>query len=189
MLRHQIIVLRRQMRGRVRVTNLDRFFLVQLYRWFPLILRVLAIVQPETVFRWHRAGFRSYWRWKSRSRGGRPAREAGESLSNDRGSKLQHYFKNIGVRSFIQTGAPALSTRLPCKKLADFTLFARKGTTSPMGISADGTLVSNPSPSASLFRKYLEGFDYFRCSRLSPNSRAAQCAATAFSAALGCNAA
>ena len=74
-LRHQIIVLRRQMRGRVRVTNLDRFFLVQLYRWFPLILRVLAIVQPETVFRWHRAGFRSYWRWKfRRGEGGRPLR-------------------------------------------------------------------------------------------------------------------
>ncbi|MGE5262154.1 MAG: hypothetical protein ACM3S0_02125 [Acidobacteriota bacterium] len=56
----------------VRLTNLDRFFLVQLYRWFSSILQVLAIVQPETVIRWHRAGFRCYWRWKSRSRGRRP---------------------------------------------------------------------------------------------------------------------
>ncbi len=72
-LRHQVIVLRRQMPGRVRLTNLDRLFLVQLYRWFPSILKVLAIVQPETVIRWHRAGFRAYWRWKSRSREGRPA--------------------------------------------------------------------------------------------------------------------
>ena len=71
-LRHQVVVLRRQVRGRVRLTNLDRLFLVQLYRWFPSILTVLAIVQPETVIRWHRAGFRSYWRWKSRARGGRP---------------------------------------------------------------------------------------------------------------------
>jgi hypothetical protein len=71
-LRHQVVVLRRQVRGRVRLTNFDRLFLVQLYRWFPSILRVLAIVQPETVIRWHRAGFRCYWRWKSRSRGGRP---------------------------------------------------------------------------------------------------------------------
>ena len=71
-MRHQVVVLRRQVRGRVRLTNFDRLFLVQLYRWFPSILRVLAIVQPETVIRWHRAGFRCSWRWKSRSRGGRP---------------------------------------------------------------------------------------------------------------------
>jgi hypothetical protein len=71
-LRHQLIVMRRKVRGRVPLTNLDRLFLVQLYRWFPSILRVLAIVQPEAVIRWHRAGFRYYWRWKSRSRGGRP---------------------------------------------------------------------------------------------------------------------
>ena len=71
-LRHQVMVLRRQVCGRVQLTNLDRLFLVQLYRWFPSILRVLAIVQPETLVRWHRAGFRCYWRWKSRPRGGRP---------------------------------------------------------------------------------------------------------------------
>ena len=72
-LRHQVMVLRRQARGRIHLSNLDRLFLVRLYRWFPSILRVLAIVQPEALIRWHRAGFRYYWRWKSRSRGGRPA--------------------------------------------------------------------------------------------------------------------
>jgi transposase InsO family protein len=71
-LRHQVIVLRRKVGGRVRLTNNDRWFLIQLYRWFPSILQVLTIVQPETLVRWHRAGFRCYWRWKSRSRGGRP---------------------------------------------------------------------------------------------------------------------
>jgi transposase InsO family protein len=71
-LRHQLIVLRRQVRGRVHPTNLDRLFFIQLYRWFPSILQVLTIIRPETLVRWHRAGFRSYWRWKSRSRGGRP---------------------------------------------------------------------------------------------------------------------
>jgi len=65
-------VLRRQARGRIRLTNFDRLVLVQLYHWFPSVLRVLAIVQPETVIRWHRAGFRSYWRLKFRARGGRP---------------------------------------------------------------------------------------------------------------------
>jgi hypothetical protein len=71
-LRHQLIVLRRNVQGRVRLTNSDRWFFIQLYRWFPSILKVLTIVQPETLVRWHRAGFRHYWRWKSRPRGGRP---------------------------------------------------------------------------------------------------------------------
>ena len=70
-LRHQLIVLRRRVRGRAQPTNIDRWFLVQMYRWFPPILKVVTIVQPETLVRWHRAGFRRYWRWKSRSRGGR----------------------------------------------------------------------------------------------------------------------
>jgi hypothetical protein len=46
--------------------------LIQLYRWFPSILQVLTIIRPETLVRWHRAGFRRYWRWKSCPRGGRP---------------------------------------------------------------------------------------------------------------------
>jgi hypothetical protein len=71
-LRHQLIVLRRKVRGRVPLTTTDRWLLVQLYRWFPSILQVVTIVQPETVVRWHRAGFHCYWRWKSHSRGGRP---------------------------------------------------------------------------------------------------------------------
>jgi len=75
-LRHQLIVLRRKLRGRVQLANSDRWFLVQLYRCFPSILKVLTIIRPETLVRWHRAGFRSYWRWKSRSLGGRPQIEA-----------------------------------------------------------------------------------------------------------------
>ena len=71
-LRHKLIVLQRKLRGRVRLTNHDRWFLVQLYRWFPSILKVVRIIKPETLVRWHRAGFRCYWRWKSRRRGGRP---------------------------------------------------------------------------------------------------------------------
>src|SRR6266478_4051459 len=71
-LRHQLNVLRRKLRGRVQLTNSDRWFFIQLYRWFPAILKVLTIIRPETLVRWHRAGFRCYWRWKSRPRGGRP---------------------------------------------------------------------------------------------------------------------
>jgi hypothetical protein len=75
-LRHQLIVLQRKVRGRVRFTNSDRLFFVQLYRWFPSVLKAVAIIRPETLVRWHRAGFRRYWRWKSRSLGGRPQIDA-----------------------------------------------------------------------------------------------------------------
>jgi transposase InsO family protein len=71
-LRHQLIVLRRKVQGRGRLTNSDRCFFIQLYRWFPSILKALTIIRPQTLVRWHRAGFRCYWRWKSRPRGGRP---------------------------------------------------------------------------------------------------------------------
>src|SRR5258708_18873009 len=71
-LRHQLVVLRRRLHCRVRLTNHDRWFFIQLYRWFPAILQVLTIIRPETLVRWHRAGFRGYWRWKSRPGGGRP---------------------------------------------------------------------------------------------------------------------
>jgi hypothetical protein len=67
-----LIVLRRRLHGRVRLTNHDRWFLIQLYRWFPSILKVLTIIRPETLLRWRRAGFRCCWRWKSRPQGGRP---------------------------------------------------------------------------------------------------------------------
>src|SRR6266478_4794045 len=75
-LRHQLIVLQRRVRGRVQLTNGDRLFLVMLYRWFPSILKAITIIRPETLVRWHRAGFRRYWRWKSRSLGGRPQVDA-----------------------------------------------------------------------------------------------------------------
>src|SRR5260370_34374236 len=76
-LRHQLIVLQRRVRGRVHLTNGDRLFLVQLYRWFPSVLNAITVVRPETIVRWHRAGFRRYWRWKTRSVGGRPQIDAG----------------------------------------------------------------------------------------------------------------
>jgi len=68
-LRHQLVVLRRQLKGRARLTNDDRWFFVQLYRWFPSILPVLMIIGPETLVGWHRAGFRRYWRWEIVSTG------------------------------------------------------------------------------------------------------------------------
>src|SRR6267143_2283956 len=70
--RHQLNVLRRKSSKRPTFGMLDRLIFAGLYRLAPKVLGALAIVKPETVIKWHRAGFRSYWRWKSRRRGGRP---------------------------------------------------------------------------------------------------------------------
>src|SRR6266446_8527075 len=71
-LRQQINVLRRTAPKKLSFCVVDRMIFVGLYRLFPKICDALAIVKPDTLVRWHRAGFRSYWRWKSRRRGGRP---------------------------------------------------------------------------------------------------------------------
>src|SRR6202022_3360480 len=71
-LRQQLNVLRRRTPKRPHLNNTDRFLFVWVYRWFPSVLEVVAIVRPETIIRWHRAGFRAYWRWRSRNRVGRP---------------------------------------------------------------------------------------------------------------------
>ena len=72
-LRHQLAVLQRQARGRPRLRPVDRLFWTWLCHLWPGWRRALVIVKPDTVLRWHRRGFRCYWRWKSRPRGpGRP---------------------------------------------------------------------------------------------------------------------
>jgi hypothetical protein len=71
-LRHQLNVLRRKSPKRVALSSIDRLLLVGLYRLAPGVLDALKIIRPETLLRWHRAGFRAFWRWKSRPRGGRP---------------------------------------------------------------------------------------------------------------------
>src|SRR3979411_152734 len=71
-LRPQIIVLRRTAAKKQTFGAIDRWGFVGLSRLFPRVLDALAIVRPGTVIKWHRAGFRLYWRWKSRPRGGRP---------------------------------------------------------------------------------------------------------------------
>src|SRR6516164_6371591 len=71
-LRHQLNVLQRRSPKRVILGCFDRLLLVGLYRLAPGTLDALKIIRPATVLRWHRAGFRAYWRWKSRPRGGRP---------------------------------------------------------------------------------------------------------------------
>src|SRR6516162_10296001 len=75
-LRHQLNVLRRKSPKRVAFSNVDRLLFTGLYRLAPTVLEALKILKPETLIRWHRAGFRVYWRWKSRPCGGRPGTAA-----------------------------------------------------------------------------------------------------------------
>ena len=100
-LRHQLIVLRRKVRGRAQLSNNDRWFFVQLYRWFPSILQVVTILRPETLVRWHRDGFRRYWRCKSRSRGGRPQIE----------TELRALIRQMSVENLLW-GAPRIHGEL-----------------------------------------------------------------------------
>ena len=71
-LRHQLNVLRRSAPKKFVFSVVDRMIFVGLYRLFPKVCDALAIVKPDTIVRWHRAGFRLYWRWKSRRGVGRP---------------------------------------------------------------------------------------------------------------------
>ena len=72
LLRHQLNVLRRKSPKRMAFTGVDRLVFAKLYHLAPGVLNALKIVKPETVIRWHRAGFRAYWRRRSGTRGGRP---------------------------------------------------------------------------------------------------------------------
>ncbi|HXW28477.1 MAG TPA: hypothetical protein VEK55_03860, partial [Xanthobacteraceae bacterium] len=75
-LRHQLNVLRRSCRKRVALSSIDRLLLIGLYRLAPGLLDALKIIRPQTLLRWHRAGFRAYWHCKSRPLGGRPSAPA-----------------------------------------------------------------------------------------------------------------
>ena len=76
-LRHQLNVALRYAPPRVRLRGGDRAFMVWMVRLWPSLLEAVQLVQPETVLRWHRAGFRIYWRWKARKRVGRPRIDRG----------------------------------------------------------------------------------------------------------------
>ena len=71
-LRQQLNVLRRSAPKRPALKMSDRLIFVWLYWLAPSVIDAMTIVRPETIVRWHRAGFRIFWRWKSRSRAGRP---------------------------------------------------------------------------------------------------------------------
>src|SRR5262245_46089228 len=71
-LRHQLSIALRHAPPRLRLRGSDRALLVWMTRRWPSLLGAAQVVQPETILRWHRAGFTAFWRWKSRKRAGRP---------------------------------------------------------------------------------------------------------------------
>src|ERR1700693_4011004 len=72
LLRHQLNIARRYGPKRAQLSSWDRWGMVWVYRIVPDALNAVSLVHPETVIRWHRQGFRAFWWWKTRSRGGRP---------------------------------------------------------------------------------------------------------------------
>src|ERR1700757_4004034 len=71
-LRHQLNIALRGAPHRLRLRGSDRALLVWMTWLWPSLLGLCRVIQPGTILRWHRAGFRAYWRWKSRGRPGRP---------------------------------------------------------------------------------------------------------------------
>src|SRR6202142_240 len=76
-LRHQLNIALRRAPRRLRLRGSDRALLVWMTRIWPNLLDLAQVVQPETILRWHRSGFRAFWRWKSRKRAGRPKIDRG----------------------------------------------------------------------------------------------------------------
>ena len=71
-LRHQLNIALRRAPRRLRLCGSDRALLVWMTRIWPNLLDISQVVKPETILRWHRSGFKAFWRWKSRNRAGRP---------------------------------------------------------------------------------------------------------------------
>jgi hypothetical protein len=76
-LRHQLNIALRQAPSRIRLSGSDRALLVLITKLWPNLVGMARLVQPETILRWHRTGFRVFWRWKSRNRAGRPKIDRG----------------------------------------------------------------------------------------------------------------
>ena len=100
-LRHQLNVLRRKSPQRLTFSSIDRLIFAGLYRLAPGVLDALKIVWPETVIRWHRAGFRAYWRRKSRPRGGRPKTPL----------EIRHFIREMSLANPL-SGAPRIHGEL-----------------------------------------------------------------------------
>src|SRR2546428_4058342 len=100
-LRHQLNIILRRPPQRLRLRGSDRALMVRMTRLWPSLLALARVVQPATILRWHRAGFRTYWRWKSQCRPGRPRIE----------HELRHLIRRISKENPLW-GAPRIHGKL-----------------------------------------------------------------------------
>src|SRR5271169_1202495 len=87
-LRHQLNIALRRAQPRLQLRSGDRVLLVWMVRLWPSLLGLARVVQPETILRWHRSGFKAFWRWKSRNRAGRPRSTRSQPTNEQRKSAV-----------------------------------------------------------------------------------------------------
>src|SRR5229473_2771218 len=102
-LRHQLNILLRRPPQRVRLQGSDRTLMVWMTRLWPSLLALARVVQAATILRWHRAGFRTYWRWKSQGQRGRP--------------RIEHELASPWIRGAPHNGLSLLIRRMRSRKL------------------------------------------------------------------------
>jgi transposase InsO family protein len=100
-LRHQLNIALLRARPRLRLRGGDRVLLIWMVRLWPSLLGLAKVVQPETILRWHRSGFKAFWRWKSRNRAGRPKVD----------HELRHLIRRMGRENPLW-GAPRIHGEL-----------------------------------------------------------------------------
>src|SRR5262245_36226961 len=129
-LRQQLVVLKRSAPAKLRLRTADRLSFVWLYRLFPSVREAAVVFKPETLVRWHRSGFRLYWRWKSRRGVGRPAvpadiRDLIRTISRDNplwgAPRIHGELLKLGINIAQSTVANYMSRRRgPVSGLAGF---------------------------------------------------------------------
>jgi hypothetical protein len=134
--RHQVEVLRRDRRSRVRLTRLDRALWVLLYRLWSRCLNAVVIVKPETVVRWHRLGFRAFWSWKWAGHPGATLRLESVIASGPAAIDVVHLvtdlvgtllpsMERLGVVAASEVALPSLAQRILAEIGADGTVVGR----------------------------------------------------------------
>jgi hypothetical protein len=136
-LRHQLSITLRRAPSRLRLRGSDRALLVWMTRLWPSLVGTAQVVQPETILRWHRAGFTAFWRWKSRKRAGRPKidrelRDLIRQMSKENpkwgASRLHGDLLMLGfevAQSIALNGRASLARARPCRTGAASFMVAR----------------------------------------------------------------
>ena len=120
-LHHQLNIALRRAPPRLRLYGSDRALLVWMTRIWPGLLDISRVVKPETILRWHRSGFKAFWRWKSRNRAGRPKvdRELRDLIRRIRGAGIGD-FSDVRLAWPLPwlpvrpRNIPARPSKLPC---------------------------------------------------------------------------